>query len=335
MINKIYEFLKKIIKENYKFLLTLVFLFLFFFYELPFVVYKPGGTIDLENRIEMEEKYDASGTLSMAYVSMLKGNIPFVLLSFVLPNWDLEKASSITLENESVDDTIKRDRLYLEEGIDNATISAYHAANKEIKIQNVYHVVTYITNSAQTSLQVGDVILKVDDQEFRSLEDLQNHIASLSKDDEVSFLVKREEKEILCTAQVYEIEGSLKVGISIVNKYEYETIPSLEVKTEKSESGSSGGLMTALSIYNALTKEDITKGRNIVGTGTIDADGHVGEIGGVKYKLLGASREKADIFLCPLENYEEAMKVKEENHLEISIYAVSSLEEAIEVLAKS
>lgn len=335
MINKIYEFLKKIIKENYKFLLTLVFLFFFFFYELPFVVYKPGGTIDLENRIEMEEKYDASGTLSMAYVSMLKGNIPFVLLSFVLPNWDLEKASSITLENESVDDTIKRDRLYLEEGIDNATISAYHAANKEIKIQNVYHVVTYITNSAQTSLQVGDVILKVDDQEFRSLEDLQNHIASLSKDDEVSFLVKREEKEILCTAQVYEIEGSLKVGISIVNKYEYETIPSLEVKTEKSESGSSGGLMTALSIYNALTKEDITKGRNIVGTGTIDADGHVGEIGGVKYKLLGASREKADIFLCPMENYEEAMKVKEENHLEISIYAVSSLEEAIEVLAKS
>lgn len=335
MINKIYEFLKKIIKENYKFLLTLLFLFFFFFFELPFVVYKPGGTIDLENRIEMEEKYDASGTLSMAYVSMLKGNIPFVLLSFVLPNWDLEKASSITLENESVDDTIKRDRLYLEEGIDNATISAYHAANKEIKIQNVYHVVTYITNSAQTSLQVGDVILKVDDQEFRSLEDLQNHIASLSKDDEVSFLVKRDEKEILCTAQVYEIEGSLKVGISIVNKYEYETIPSLEVKTEKSESGSSGGLMTALSIYNALTKEDITKGRNIVGTGTIDADGHVGEIGGVKYKLLGASREKADIFLCPLENYEEAMKVKEENHLEISIYAVSSLEEAIEVLAKS
>ena len=56
---------------------------------------------------------------------------------------------------------------------------------------------------------------------------------------------------------------------------------------------------TALLIYDYLTEEDITKGRTIVGTGTIDENGNVGSIGGVKYKLKGAVKNKAEIFLVP------------------------------------
>ena len=334
MFNKVYEFIKKIIKENYKFLITLFLMFVFFFYELPYVIYRPGGTMDLSERIVMEEKYESSGKLSMAYVSMMKGNIPFVLLSFVIPNWDLESANSITLDNESIDDTIKRDRLYLENGLDNATISAYKLADKEIIINKINHVVTYITKEAKTDLEVGDVILSVNGKFFDALEELQNYINSLEKNQIVKFKVIRDDKEVDCTATIYEIENVLKVGISIVNKYEYELNPELEIKTKESESGSSGGLMTALSIYNALVPEDITKGRNIVGTGTIDPEGNVGEIGGVKYKVLGAEKDGADIFLCPKENYEEAIRVKEENKLEINVVSVSSLEEAVKELLK-
>ena len=334
MFNKLYEKINKIIKENYKFLIALVVLFILVFYELPFVIYRPGGTIDLSDRIIIDEKYETKGKLSMAYVSMMKGNIPFVLLSFVIPNWDLEKASKITLDNESVDDTIKRDRLYLEQGLDNATVSAYRAAGKEVNINKIHQMIIYITSEAKTNLEVGDIILKVNNQEFDELKDLQEYINSLKKDEVVKFEVERNEKIINCTASVYEIEGVLKVGISIVNDYDYDVTPKIEIKTEKSESGSSGGLMTALSIYNALTEEDITKGRNIVGTGTIDILGNVGEIAGVKYKLLGAENINADIFLCPKENYQEALKVKEENKLNIKLIEVSTLDEAIEKLSK-
>lgn len=334
MINKVYENIKKYIKENYKFFLTLVLLFFFFFYELPFVIYKPGGTIDLSERVEIEDMYTSEGSLSMAYVSMMKGNIPFVLLSFVIPNWDLVSSSKITLENESVDDSIIRDRLFLEEGLDNATISAYHLAQKKIDIKKVNHVITYITEEAQTDLKVGDVILSVNKQEFQTLSDLQDYINSLEKNSEISFKVLRNEKEKECFAKIYEIEKVQKVGISIINKYEYEEDPKISIKTKASESGSSGGLMTSLSIYNALVSKDITKGRNIVGTGTIDIEGNVGEIGGVKYKLLGAEKAGADIFLCPVANYEEAMHVKEANHLKLEVLAVSTLKDAVNVLEK-
>ncbi len=101
-----------------------------------FVIYRPGGTIDVQDRIVMEEKHDLVALYR--WHMFLYDERKYSLLFFCLllfPNWDLVSSSSITLENESVDDTIERDRLYLEEGLDNAIISAYQEANKEIKIE--------------------------------------------------------------------------------------------------------------------------------------------------------------------------------------------------------
>lgn len=334
MFTKVYEKGKELIKENYKFLLSIIFLLVFFFYELPFVIYRPGGTIDLSGRVYVEDGYKTEGTLSMSYVSMMKGNIPFVLASFVIPNWDLVESKSITMENESVDESIERDHLFLESGLDNATISAFKLAGKEINVKKIHHVVTYIASEAQTDLKLGDIILNINGQEFEELVDLQKYVNSLQKEEEVTFAVLRNNKEISCHAKLYEIENTLKVGIQIINKYEYETNPKVKIETKASESGSSGGLMTALAIYNALTESDITKGRKIVGTGTIDPNGVVGEIGGIKYKLLGAEKANAEIFLCPLENYEEAKEAKEKNKLKLELIPVETLEEAVEILEK-
>ena len=92
--------------------------------------------------------------------------------------------------------------------------------------------------------------------------------------------------------------------------------------------------MTALVIFNKLISYDITKGYKIAGTGTIDEDGTVGEIDGVKYKLKGAVKDKADVFLVPSGNYEEAIKLKEKNNYKIKIIEVKTFEDAIYYLKK-
>ena len=89
-------------------------------------------------------------------------------------------------------------------------------------------------------------------------------------------------------------------------------------------------VIMALAIYNKLIKEDITKGLTIVGTGTIDEYGNIGTIGGVKYKLKNAEAENADLFLVPKgENYEEALKIKEEKKYKIKIVPVETFEDAV------
>ena len=84
----------------------------------------------------------------------------------------------------------------------------------------------------------------------------------------------------------------------------------------------------------SLSEEDITKGNIVMGTGTIDTLGNVGEIGGVRYKLIGAVKKKAKVFLVPAENYEEAVAVKNEKNYDIQIIAVKTLKEALEALEK-
>ena len=65
---------------------------------------------------------------------------------------------------------------------------------------------------------------------------------------------------------------------------------------------------------------------------TIDIDGNIGEIDGIKYKIAGAVKNKMDIVLVSPYNYEEAKKIVEENNYNIELVSVSTFKEAIEYL---
>ena len=332
MFNKLYENIKSFIVENYKFLLVWGIIIFLFFYEFPFVIYTPGGIVNLESRIEVEDGYETEGSLNMSYVSLVKGTLPMILLSYVIPNWDLIKSSEITIEDESVDELLEMEKLYMQSSIDNATILAYQTAEAEINITREVNNIIYISDEAETNLEVYDEILQADGQNITTVDELKEIVNSKTEGDTIIFTVNRNGKERECQAKIYDTSDGLKVGISFLTTYEYETDPKISVETKASESGSSGGLMLTLAIYNALTPDDITKGRTIVGTGTISLDGTVGAIDGVKYKILGAVKNDAEIFLCPMENYEEALRVKEEFDLDIKIHGVATFQEALEYL---
>lgn len=332
MFNKLYENIKSFIVENYKFLLVWGIIIFLFFYEFPFVIYTPGGIVNLESRIEVEDGYETEGSLNMSYVSLVKGTLPMILLSYVIPNWDLIKSSEITIEDESVDELLEMEKLYMQSSIDNATILAYQTAEAEINITREVNNIIYISDEAETNLEVYDEILQADGQNITTVDELKEIVNSKKEGDTIIFTVNRNGKERECQAKIYDTSDGLKVGISFLTTYEYETDPKISVETKASESGSSGGLMLTLAIYNALTPDDITKGRTIVGTGTISLDGTVGAIDGVKYKILGADKNDAEIFLCPMENYEEALRVKEEFDLDIKIHGVATFQEALEYL---
>lgn len=329
LFNKIYENIKNYIKDNFKFLITIIIILAIFWVKFPFLIYTPGGTVDLDKRISIENEYETKGKFQMAYVSMVRGSIPFILTSYIIPNWDLVKTSDITLENESVDNMIKRDQVFLKQSIDDAIINAYKLANKEIEITKVHNHIIFIHDEAKTTLELYDELISANGIEITSLEQYLNLVESKKVGEIIDLKVLRNKKTVDATAEVVLLDGKLKSGISITNTFDYKTKPKVEVTSKSSESGSSGGLMLSLSIYDKLVKEDLSKGKNIVGTGTIDLSGEIGEIGGVKYKLIGAVKNKADIFICPEENLAEARKVVEKNNYKIKVIGVSTLEDAI------
>ena len=329
MFNKLYVGIKKFIVDNYKFLIVWAIIIFLFFYELPFAIYTPGGIVNLEDRIEVDGEHVTEGSLNMSYVSLVKGTLPMILLSYVIPNWDLVSRNEITRDDESVTEMLELEKLYMQSSIDNATILAYQKADKEIDVTREVNNIIYIAPEAKTDLKVYDELLMIDGIYVENIIELKEIVNSKKEGDIVNITVNRDGKKKECQAEIYATSDGLKVGISFLTTYEYVTDPSITVETKSSESGSSGGLMLSLAIYNAITDEDITHGKTIVGTGTITVDGIVGPIDGVKYKILGAVKSDADMFLCPEENYEEALEVKEKFDLDILIHSVKTFDEAL------
>lgn len=70
--------------------------------------------------------------------------------------------------------------------------------------------------------------------------------------------------------------------------------------------GPSAGLIFATGIVDKLTPEDLTAGGHVAGTGTIDPDGKVGPVGGIRQKLAGARDAGAELFLMPERHCAEA-----------------------------
>ncbi len=335
MLNKIYEKAKLFILENIRFLICLIGIVFLFTFELPYVVYTPGGLVNLNDRITVSDGYSKDGSLNMSYVSMRKGTIPSILLSFVIPNWDLKKNEDVTVSDESISELLKLEKIYMESSVNNATILAYEKAGKKINITKQINNVTYIADFAKTDIKLEDELISADGEKIESIDDLKMIVNSKNIQDKINIKVKRDGKEKECYAFVVDVSGDKKIGIGFLNTYEYETDPEVKVKTKATESGSSGGLMLTLAIYNDLVHDDLTRGRKVVGTGTIALDGTVGAIDGVKYKMLGAAKNKADIFLCPEENYEEALKVKDKFNLKLTVKSVKTFDEAVEYLLNS
>ncbi len=320
--------MKKFIKENFRFLLLLTILFLVFRIELPYYIEAPGGTINLSKRID--EKYNRkNGSLNMLYVTEYKGNIVTVLLSKIIKNWDLYEIKNQQISNEDTHDIYIRNKIMLDNSTANATYVAYKQAGKEINITKKENVIIAVTKD--NGFEIGDIVLTIDDLEVDNISTIKEYINTKKSGDKINIKIKRNKKE----KNIETILDDDKIlGIMMITNYQYDVDDDLNIAFKTGEGGSSGGLIISLGIYSEITGIDLLKGRNIAGTGTIDIDGNVGEIDGIKYKIAGAARKHMDIVLVSPDNYEEAKQVIDNNNYKIELVKVSTFEEAVAYLTK-
>lgn len=334
--NKIYDDIKEYIKENYLFLIFLILFAVVMNIRVPYYIFSGGGVQDLSKRFELKEEYETKGSYNLSYVTELRGTVLSYGLSYIIPDWERVKVSNYQInENESLEELSLRNKIDLDHANQTAINLAYSKAGKTFTIKEEKYYIYYIIENTDTELKVGDRILEVDGKKINNLDEIASAISNKKENDEVSVKVLRDEKEKTVKSKIKIEDNKALLGISLIVLYDYETNPKIELKFKENESGSSAGLMLTLAIYDALIEEDLTNGRKIAGTGTISSDGTVGAIGGVRYKLMGAEKKNADIFIVPIgENYEECIKLKEEKGYDIEVIGVSTFDEAITSLKK-
>jgi Lon-like protease len=93
--------------------------------------------------------------------------------------------------------------------------------------------------------------------------------------------------------------------------------------------GPSAGLMFSLAVVDKLTTGELAGSTFIAGTGTISADGKVGQIGGITHKMVAAHAAGATVFLVPAKNCYEASS---DNPSGLHLIKVETLSQAVDAL---
>ena len=314
--------IKNFIKENYKFIILLILIVLFCTIRLPYYIMTTGGTINITDRVEMDGyQREDKGSINMLYVSEYDAT-PFSYLLAKLRGEEINSNKERQISNESVEEINKRNKIMRDNSLDIAVLVAYQEAGKNINIKSKKNIV--MAKTTDNNFEVGDIILTVNDKVCDEVKDIKEIINNSEENDIIKFKVLRNEKELEIENKVVLEDNRKVVGVVIVTDYEYDLDPKIDIKFKNSESGSSGGLMLTLTIYNAVSSEDLIKGRNIAGTGTINTDGTVGEIDGIKYKIMGAAKNNMDIVFVPSSNYEDAINIKNKYNYYLEIIKVDN-----------
>lgn len=326
------------------FLLVVVLLISGMFYSLPYFVTKPGMAKELAPIIKVENGNKEKGNFMLTTVRMGRANI-YSYIGAKLSKYDeLYPINEVLNQNES-EEEYNTVQLHMMAGAKlNAIEVAYRKAGLPVNYEykGIYVLEVRKGMPAFGKLQVGDRINKIDGNQFSSSEEFISYVNTKKAGDSISLTILRgkEINKINLDVQPFKDEPSrVGIGIGLVDDKVISVKPNVSVKTGEI-GGPSAGLMFSLEIYNQLTKEDLTKGYQIAGTGTISPKGEVGPIGGIEQKIVAADKAGAEIFFAPNEkgskksNYRAAVKTAKDIHTKMIIVPVDTFDDAVKYLKK-
>jgi PDZ domain-containing protein len=183
---------------------------------------------------------------------------------------------------------------------------------------------------AKGQLKKGDRILAIDGVEVSSATVLRDEIQK-AEGAEVELTVERGDgtETVAVTPQKTKDtagETVWLVGISLTTDYSFPVDVKLQLDNV---GGPSAGMMFALGIIDTLTPGELNGGAKVAGTGTIDAAGDVGPIGGIRQKLYGAKDAGATVFLAPASNCDEVV-----GHIPdgLKVFKTATLQDSLDIL---
>ena len=274
------------------------------FYRLPVVALSPGPMEDVLARLKVEglRVYDSEGKLYLTSVG-IDDNVRFYEALLDMANRDVELVPRAQLYPDEQDSTEidAENAALMDRSKETATVVALRELGYDIEPSGVEVTQIVSGTPADGKLEPGDQIVEADGRAVDSTEEVRTAITAHKVGERVAFRVDRGKTTEKVSVRVETLEGQPRIGIVLRDLF-----PDLPVKvsiqTQNNIGGPSAGLIFTLSIIDKLTREDLTGGRRIAGTGEIALDGAVLPVGGVAEKLIAVRRLGVTTFLIPAGN---------------------------------
>jgi len=284
------------------------------FVGLPYVVMSPGPATNILGKadgkpllsVQGATTYPTGGTLDFTTVSVDGG--PGVRVTV----YDLARAwlsgSEEVLPEEQVFPADANEKQVQQEGAAEmagsqsvATATALRALGRDVPQVVTIGEVPKGSPSAG-ALEPGDVLVSIGGVPVTSSDGVRAAVQQHEPGESLPVVVRRDGAERTVTARTGESAGRTVIGVTLRLDYDLPVDVTLDTG---SVGGPSAGLMFSLAIYDVLTPGRLNGGKDVAGTGTLQDDGSVGPIGGIRQKVVGARRAGAEFFLAPADNCAE------------------------------
>ena len=305
-----------------------------FFMRLDYFLIRPSRALDLREIIRVENAdMDDQGTFYLVTVTQQRAS-PFTFIyGYLHPYMDLNPAERVI--PGGMDESEYRQLLAdnMTESRHLAQVVALRRVGFEIDIiSDGVEVIGFLDNApAGGLLELGDKIIFVDENPVFLATEVPVLVQDRLVGTEVQLSIIRDGQLMdltVPTGPSPDNEEIPVIGI-FIKTLPWEPVIPIDISFNTGRiGGPSAGLMFVLEIINQYLPEDITAGKTIAGTGTIDLNENIGRIGGVVQKVIAAEKAGADYFLVPEGNYEQAKKVARK----VELIPVANLEEALNFL---
>jgi PDZ domain-containing protein len=309
------------------------------FVELPILVLEPGPAPDVARRSKIAaETFPSKGSIHIttARVNSPSGSTAVEILEGVL---DGEKhvvpRDSVYPAGRSDEQTKGVQAAQMSQSESAAATAALNALGMPSIQDGVFVNEVLDGVPAARRIRAGDVIVGIDRKPISNLTELEAALEAHKPGDEIELEVRRGDdirRSTVVTVESSEQRDRAEIGLKVSQSNKSPIDITIEAEDI---GGPSAGLMFALSIYDRLIPEDLTGGRKIAGTGTIEnsseRSAEVGEVGAVDLKINAARKIDADVFVVPLGELREARAAAPPG---MTVIGVSTLSDAISQLRR-
>jgi PDZ domain-containing protein len=318
-----------------KFLVLIVIGVLLVATKTPYQLVGPGSAEDMSRFVTVKDSdEDDKGSFFLVTATQMVASPLLFVYGLLNPNTDLLPRQQVVPPDMDIKEYNEFLLRWMEETQELAKVVALRRLGYEVPIESDGVSVVEIgkDSPARGILQPGDVILAVDGQRVFLADELVSSVQLRPVGDPVTLVIQRagEEKEVTIPTAGH-IEAPEKAAIRVtIRTLNWQPVLPVEIAIDTGEIiGPSAGMMFVLEILNQLDSRDLTAGRLIAGTGTINLKEEIGAIGSVRQKIVAAERAGAEYFLVPQENYNEAKA----SARKIVAVPVSTLSQALEFLS--
>jgi PDZ domain-containing protein len=304
---------------------------------VPFVSLGPGPTFNTLGEVEGKEVVDIEGTevkptsgnLNMTTVSQRDG----LTLGQAMALWMSGREQLVPRElvyppDKSKDEIDEANTTDFRRSEDNAQAAAlgYLKYPRAVTVEGVTD-----PGPSVGKLKDGDAIDAVNGKPVATVDEFQALLKATKPGDDVVLDYRRKDMDNPVGTT------TVKLGSNPDRPYGYLGIGVVEAPWAPFQvdfnlaniGGPSAGLMFSLALVDKLTTGNLNDGKFIAGTGTIDASGEVGPIGGITHKMLAAREAGATVFLVPADNCAEADSDPQDG---LELVKVGTLTQAVDAL---